>query len=340
MITGDKLTALYGIPIEVLTDSAGRMFVVGQPDVHPDHGLAGESRPTGISGSTCAQMLSYPFMVNAVRAGTIVAVVAGAVGWMMVLRKESFAGHTLAVVGFPGAAAATWLGFAAGYGYFAACVGAAPADGGADPRGHPVGFSRRARADRHHPGVRARRGHVVRQPLRGFLSGLTNLLFGTISGVSNSQVIGLLVAAVPCLIALAILGRPLLWASVDPETAAAQGVPVRLLAGAFLVLLGVAAAGTSQVTGSLLVFALLVAPAAAAHQLTARPGARGAAVGAHRRASDLAGHGIRVLHALSDRILGEHFRFRRLPAGGRKPRGRRSSGTAPCRADVGDGVPA
>ena len=51
----------------------------------------------------------------------------GVVGWVMVLRKESFAGHTLAVVGFPGAAAAAWLGVATGYGYFAACIGAAVA---------------------------------------------------------------------------------------------------------------------------------------------------------------------------------------------------------------------
>jgi len=71
------------------------------------------------------QMWAYPFMVTALRAGTVVAVLAGVVGWVMVLRKESFAGHTLAIVGFPGAAAAAWLGVATGYGYFAACIGAA-----------------------------------------------------------------------------------------------------------------------------------------------------------------------------------------------------------------------
>src|ERR1700758_2120881 len=73
------------------------------------------------------EMWAYPFMVSALRAGTVVAVVAGVVGWVMVLRKESFAGHTLAIVGFPGAAAAAWLGVATGYGYFAACIGAAAA---------------------------------------------------------------------------------------------------------------------------------------------------------------------------------------------------------------------
>src|ERR1700761_3518306 len=73
------------------------------------------------------QMWAYPFMVTALRAGTVVAVLAGVVGWVMVLRKESFAGHTPAVVGFTGAAAAAWLGVATGYAYFAACIGGAAA---------------------------------------------------------------------------------------------------------------------------------------------------------------------------------------------------------------------
>jgi zinc/manganese transport system permease protein len=81
----------------------------------------------------------------------------------------------------------------------------------------------------------------------------------------------LLIAGVGCLVVLAAIGRRLLFATVDRDVARARGVPVRALSAAFLVLLGVAAAGTSQVTGSLLVFALLVAPAAAATRLTARP---------------------------------------------------------------------
>jgi zinc/manganese transport system permease protein len=72
-------------------------------------------------------------------------------------------------------------------------------------------------------------------------------------------------------VVLALIGRRLLFATVDPDVARARGVPVRVLGAVFLVLLGVAAAGTSQVTGSLLVFALLVAPAATASRLTARP---------------------------------------------------------------------
>src|SRR5262249_35667399 len=71
------------------------------------------------------EMWSLPFMLNAFRAGTIVAVLAAIVGWFMVLRRQSFAGHTLALVGFPGAAAAVWLGLSATTGYFVFCWAAA-----------------------------------------------------------------------------------------------------------------------------------------------------------------------------------------------------------------------
>lgn len=218
------------------------------------------------------QMMSYPFMVNAVRAGTIVAIVAASVGWFMVLRKQSFAGHTLAMVGFPGAAAATWLGISAGVGYFGACIGAALIIAGLT-RGQlgAGGFNAEPAMIGTLQAFALAAGMLFVSLYKGFLSGMTNLLFGTISGVSNQQVLMLLVAAVPCLVLLAVLFRPLLWSSIDLETSAAQGVPVRLVSAAFLLLLGVAAAGTSQVTGSLLVFALLIAPAAAAHQLTTRP---------------------------------------------------------------------
>ena len=105
----------------------------------------------------------------------------------------------------------------------------------------------------------------------GFLSGLNALLFGTFLGISLTQVFVLAVAAVVVLGLLAGGARPLLFASLDPEAAAARGVPVRLLSAGFLLLLAVAVAEVSQITGALLVFALLVMPAAAAQRLTARP---------------------------------------------------------------------
>jgi len=223
-------------------------------------------------------MLSYHFMLNAVRAGTIVAVVAGAIGYLMVLRRQSFAGHTLAVIGFPGAAGATWLGLATGFGYFGFCVAGAlviaaiPGVGRAG--GGPGGLGGYGEESAGIGVVQAFAlacGFLFVSLYRGFLSGLNNLLFGTITGITDDQILVLLVAGVGCLVALVALGRPLLFASVDPEVARASGVPVRGVGVAFLVLLGLTTAGTSQITGSLLVFALLVAPAAAAARLTARP---------------------------------------------------------------------
>ena len=212
-------------------------------------------------------------MVNALRAGTIVAVVAGAVGYLMVLRRQSFAGHTLAVIGFPGAAGATWLGFNAGLGYFGFCIAGALAiallPASAQPGGQ--GYGDESAVIGTVQGFALACGFLFVSLYKGFLSGLNNLLFGTITGVNDGQVEVLLLAGLVCLVLLAVLGRPLLFATVDPAVAAGRGVPVRLVSVGFLVLLGLAAAGTSQVTGSLLVFALLVAPAATATRLTAQP---------------------------------------------------------------------
>lgn len=223
-------------------------------------------------------LLSYHFMLNAVRAGTIVAVVAGAIGYLMVLRRQSFAGHTLAVIGFPGAAGATWLGLASGFGYFGFCVagalviaaipGAGRAGGGLGGLG---GYGEESAGIGVVQAFALACGFLFVSLYRGFLSGLNNLLFGTITGITDDQILVLLVAGTGCLVALVALGRPLLFASVDPDVARASGVPVRAVGVAFLVLLGLTTAGTSQITGSLLVFALLVAPAAAAARLTARP---------------------------------------------------------------------
>ena len=105
----------------------------------------------------------------------------------------------------------------------------------------------------------------------GFLTGVTGLLFGTFLGVSDGQVRTLAAVAAVVVVALAVVGRPLLFASVDPDVAQARNVGVRALSVVFLVLLGATTAEVSQITGALLVFALLVMPAAAAQQLTARP---------------------------------------------------------------------
>ena len=217
------------------------------------------------------QLLLYPFMVNALRAGTIVAVVAGALGWYMVLRRQAFAGHTLAIVSFPGAAAAILIGISATAGYFIAAIAAAIVIA-AVPRS--LGGRARSSESAVIGTVQAFAlacGALFVSLYGGFLNGLTDLLFGSFLGISSSQVLTLLTVAALALAVLAVIGRPLFFATVDPDVAAARGVPVRLLGTIFLILLGCAAAEVSQITGALLVFALLVMPAATAQQLTTRP---------------------------------------------------------------------
>jgi zinc/manganese transport system permease protein len=219
------------------------------------------------------QVLSYPFMVNALRAGTVVAVVAAAAGYVMVQRRQAFAGHTLAMIGFPGAAGATWLGVNPLFGYFTFCLAGAGAIASVPGS---AGSATDRRGESAVIGVvqsfALASGFLFVNLYHGFQAGLTSLLFGSIIGITDEQVVLLVAGGALCLAILAVLGRPLLFASVDPATAGARGVPVRAVGVAFLATLGLAAAATSQVTGSLLVFALLVAPAATAVKLTARPG--------------------------------------------------------------------
>jgi zinc/manganese transport system permease protein len=216
------------------------------------------------------ELWSYPFMVTAFRAGTIVAVLAGVIGWFMVLRKQSFAGHTLAMVSFPGAAGATLIGISTTYGYFGFCIAAALVIA-ARPRTGSGGHSEESAVTGTVQAFALACGFLFIALYKGFLDGVTALLFGSLLGVTNSEVLILLIVAVLALGALAVIGRPLLFASIDPEVAAARGVPVRALAAVFLVLLGAAVAEASQLTGALLVFALLVMPAATAQVITARP---------------------------------------------------------------------
>ena len=218
------------------------------------------------------QLFEFPFMVNAYRAGTAVAVVAGCIGWFMVLRRQTFAGHTLALVGFPGAAGAVLVGVSASVGFFAFCVVAALViavlpfrAGGASAQESAVIGTVQAF------GLGA--GFLFVSLYHGNLGAVNALLFGSVLGITQAQVAAVVVAGVATVAVLAVIARPLLFASIDPDVAAARGVRVGLLSTGFLVLLGVAAAETSQITGSLLVFALLVLPAATAQALTTRPAA-------------------------------------------------------------------
>ncbi|HVO55547.1 MAG TPA: metal ABC transporter permease [Solirubrobacterales bacterium] len=221
--------------------------------------------------SDLEQLTAYPFMVQALEAGTIVAAMAGAIGWFMVLRRQAFAGHTLSVIAFPGAAGATLAGIPVALGYYGACgLGALALS--LVSRGERGRISTESAAIGTVQAFALGLGFLFVSVYGGQLIGLQSLLFGTFLGITASQVETLLWIALATLAALALVGRPLLFASVDAEVARASGVPTAVLSLSFLLLLALAVAATAQITGALLVFALLVTPAATAQRLTARPG--------------------------------------------------------------------
>jgi zinc/manganese transport system permease protein len=215
-----------------------------------------------------AAMLQYGFMVHAFQAGTVVAIVAGVIGYFVVVRGTSFAAHALSHIGFAGATGAVVLGVSPVFGLLAFTVGSGVTIGalGNRIRGRDVTI-----------------GIVLAWTLglgvlfislyTGYATEAYALLFGEILGISDRDVAIVLVAAVPTLLALVVLYRPLLFSSVDENLAAARGVPVTALSIAFMAVLALAVTEAVQVVGVLLIFALIVTPAAIAVRWTHRPGA-------------------------------------------------------------------
>jgi zinc/manganese transport system permease protein len=221
-------------------------------------------------GSDLHQLFQFHFMVNAYRAGSVVAVVAGLIGWFLVLRQQSFVGHTLAIIAFPGASGAVLIGISAAWGYFGFCVAGALVIG-AVRRARPGEFSEESAVVGTVQAFALASGFLFVTLYRGLLEDVNTLLFGSFLGITDAQVRTLLAVGVGAVVALAVIARPLRFASIDPDVAAARGVPVRAVSTVFLVVVALAVAETSQITGALLVFSLLVVPAATAQAITARP---------------------------------------------------------------------
>ncbi|HEY3912260.1 MAG TPA: metal ABC transporter permease [Stellaceae bacterium] len=210
-------------------------------------------------------MLDYDFMRTAFMAGGVVAIVAGAVGFFLVLRNLTFAGHALSHVGFAGATGSVLLGIGALWGLLAFTLVAAVA----------MGLL----------GDRLRQRDVAVGIVLSLALGLgvlflylyttsateaTAILFGNLLGVGLGALWGLLGLSVIALLLLAAISRPLLFATLAPELAEAKRVSLRLVSVLFLTIVAVAVAEAAQVVGVLLVFALMVGPAAAALRLASR----------------------------------------------------------------------
>lgn len=213
------------------------------------------------------QIFHYQFMQNAYTGGTLVAIVAGIVGYFVVLRRSSFAAHSLAHIGFAGAAGAAVLGFDPVYGLllFSTVGGSSMA----------ILSPRAAHRDVSIGLVLAfllGTGALFLTLYTGSNATLAySILFGEILAISASDVQLTVVASVILLIATAIVYRPLLFASLDEQVAEAKGLPTALLGIVFMLLIAVATSIAVQVVGVLLIFSLMVTPAAIAQQLAKTP---------------------------------------------------------------------
>ena len=212
------------------------------------------------------ELLRYAFMQHAYEAGTIVAISAGVIGYFVVLRSLSFAAHALSHIGFAGATGAVLLGATPIVGLLAFTMSAGAVMGalGQRLRGRDVTIGL----------VMAWSlglGLLFTALYHGAAGLAIGILFGQIFGITSQDVAVTFVASTVTVLLVLAVYRPLLFATLDEEVAEAKGVPVRGLSIAFMVVLAVAVSEAVQVVGVLLIFALIVAPAAIAERFTTRP---------------------------------------------------------------------
>ena len=212
------------------------------------------------------ELFRYDFGQNAFLAGTIVAIVAAIIGYFVVLRAQAFAGHALSHIGFAGATGAALLGVSSLLGMFALTLLAALGMGalGKRVRGRDVEIGMVL-------SFALGLGVLFLSLYTQYASETVGVLFGSILSVTRSDVLVMLYCGLGTLVVMAVVFRPLLFASIDPEVAQARGVPVCLLSIIFMLLLAITVAEAIEVVGVLLVFALLIAPAATAERWTHRP---------------------------------------------------------------------
>jgi zinc/manganese transport system permease protein len=219
-----------------------------------------------ISFTDLGDLLALPFVQNALIACAVLGVVAGALAPLIVARGMSFAVHGTAELAFTGGAAALLAGFAVGVGAVAGAVLAGVVFG-------LLGLRRRER-DSVIGVVLAfglGLGVLLLALYQGRASNKFGLLTGSIVSVDFSNITVLAAVAVLVVGVLAVLYRPLLFASTDPDVALARGVPVRALALVFAVLIGLTTALAVPIVGAILVLSVMIAPGAAAAQVTASP---------------------------------------------------------------------
>lgn len=214
------------------------------------------------------QILTSSFMRNALVGGSLVALAAGLIGYFVVVRNTAFAAHALAHIGLPGATGAVLLGLPVVLGLGVFCVGGALV----------IGALGRRAADREVAtgtvlAMATGLGLLFNSLATRNSSTLTNVLFGNLLAITDQQLLTFAVLLAMVVLSIGVIYRPLLFTSINAQVADARGVPVRGLSITFMVLLGLTVTMAVQAVGTLLLFALVVTPAAAAIMLTPRPSA-------------------------------------------------------------------
>ena len=211
-------------------------------------------------------IFQYQFIQNAFMAGTCVSIVAAIMGYFLIVRGLTFAGHALPNIGFAGAAGAVLLGIDPVIGLLVFTISAAVAIGilGKDIRERDIAV-----------GIimtfALGLGILFLSLYSGYAERVYSILFGQIVGISQENVLFTALSSFLTLVFLFLLFRPLLFSSFDPEVAEARGVPVNLLGLVFLVLVAITVSIAVQIVGALLFFTLLIGPAATTVRIVQRP---------------------------------------------------------------------
>jgi zinc/manganese transport system permease protein len=207
-------------------------------------------------------MFQYDFVINAFIAAGMVAVVSGITGYFLVLRGQTFAGHALSHIGFAGATGAGLIGLSplAGLVGFTLIAGVI------------MGLMSERLANRDVAigvvlSLSLGFGILFLYYYTSFATQATALLFGNVLAVDVPMIRALAALGAATLLLLAFIMRPLIFATLQPELAEAKGVPLRFVSTVFLALVALAVAACAQIVGVLMVFTLMVGPAAAAQRL-------------------------------------------------------------------------
>lgn len=217
---------------------------------------------TTVMTTATIAMLEYDFMRNAFAAAGVAAVVSGLVGYFLVLRGQTFAGHALSHIGFAGGTGAVLIGVASVWGLVGFTIVAGIGMGLLGER-----ISGRDVAIGVVLSLALGLGLLFLHYYTAFATQATALLFGNVLAVDRSMIVTLIILGLITVAALAAIMRPLMFASLQPELAEAKGVPLRFVSTAFLTIVALAVSQSAQIVGVLLVFALMVGPPATAQRL-------------------------------------------------------------------------